>query len=124
MSTKKILVIDDEPDMITHLTALFEDNDYSVCSANDGEKGLEMVRSEKPDLITLDLVMPNKTGVKCLRIIKSDDELKNIPLIIISGLADFRIFLKKCRPVPEPDGFIDKPVNEEMLLKKVKEILG
>lgn len=66
-----------------------------MCSAKDGEKGLEMIRSENLDLITLNLVMPNKTGVKGLRTIKNDNALQHIPLIIISGLADFIIFLKK-----------------------------
>ena len=123
MSSKKILIIDDEPDMVTHLSALFEDNGYITCSANDGEAGMKKVIHEKPDCITLDLVMPNETGVKFLKKIKSDSNLKNIPLIIVSGLADFKTFIKKCKPVPEPEGFIDKPVNEEAILAKVKELL-
>ncbi len=124
MSTKKILSIDDEPDMITHLTALFEDNGYTTCFANDGEQGMKMVNIEKPDLITLDLVMPNETGMKFLKKIKNDDALKNIPVIIVSGLQDFRTFIKKCGPVPDPEGFVDKPIDETILLDKVKELLG
>lgn len=124
MSTKKILSIDDEPDMITHLTALFEDNGYESCTANDGEEGMQAVKSEMPDLITLDLVMPNETGVKFLRKIKKDSTLKNIPVIIVSGLQDFRTFIKKCGPVPDPEGFIDKPIDEALLLAKVKELIG
>ena len=123
MSTKKILSIDDEPDMITHLTALFEDNGYATCTANDGEQGMQVVKEEKPDLITLDLVMPNESGVKFLRKIKTNDALKNIPVIIVSGLQDFRTFIQKCGPVPDPEGFIDKPIDEALLLEKVKELL-
>ncbi len=124
MSPKKILCIDDEPDMITHLTTVLEDGGYATCTANDGEQGMQSVAEEKPDLITLDLVMPNETGVKFLRKIKKDNSLKNIPVIIVSGLQDFRTFIKKCGPVPDPEGFIDKPIDEAMLLQKVKELIG
>jgi CheY-like chemotaxis protein len=124
VSTKNILCIDDEPDVITHLTALFEDNGYATCTATDGEEGMQAVNSEKPDLITLDLVMPNETGVKFLRKIKKNDTLKNIPVIIVSGLQDFRTFIQKCGPVPDPEGFIDKPIDETLLLEKVKELVG
>lgn len=124
MSKKKILIIDDEPDMTTHLTALFEDNGYAICTASDGEQGMEKVKSENPDLITLDLVMPNESGVRLLRKIKKDKNLKKIPVIIVSGLHDFKTFIKKCGPVPEPEGFVDKPVNEESLLEKITELIS
>ncbi len=64
---KKILVIDDEQDMVTFLSTLLEDNGYEVATASDGEVGLEKVKSLKPDLVSLDLLMPNKTGIKMFR---------------------------------------------------------
>jgi CheY-like chemotaxis protein len=124
MSDKKILIVEDEPDIITHLTTLFGDNGYATCTATDGEQGMEMVLKEKPDLVTLDIVMPNESGVKMLRKIKKDDALKNIPVIIVTGLQDFKTFVKKCGPVPDPEDFVDKPINEESLLEKVRKLIG
>jgi DNA-binding response OmpR family regulator len=124
MSAKKILIVEDEPDMTTHLTALFGDNGYSTSSATDGEQGMEMVLKDKPDLITLDIVMPNESGVRLLRNLKKNDELKKIPVIIVTGLQDFKTFVKKCGAVPEPEGLVDKPVNEAALLEKVRNLIG
>ena len=61
---RKILVLDDEPDVVTYLVSLFEDNDYIVVSAVDGKEGMEKVTTEKPDLITLDISMPEKSGIR------------------------------------------------------------
>ena len=119
METKKVLVIDDEPDMVTFLTTLLQDNGFATYSASDGKEGIEKVRQEKPNLILLDLVMPNQSGVKFFRHIKKDETLKNIPIIIVTGLTEFKTFIKKCGPVPEPEYFIEKPVNEQVLLREI-----
>ena len=62
MSRKKVLVIDDEPNVVTYIETLLQDNGYDTVSAPDGEVGLEMAKKERPDLITLDITMPKKSG--------------------------------------------------------------
>ena len=71
----KILVVDDEADAVNYLTALFQDNGYNTVTANDGKAGLEVAKTEKPDLITLDLSMPEESGVRAYRNVKSDPDL-------------------------------------------------
>ena len=122
---KKILVVEDEQDVLTYLTALFQDNGYNTVSAVDGVEALEKARSEKPDLISLDIVMPDQSGVRTYRQYKKDDELKDIPVIIVTALGDsMRRFLKRLGGFPEPEGFMAKPIDKEKLLKMVADLLS
>lgn len=129
---KKILVLDDEPDVVTYLVSLLEDNDYATVSAEDGVEGMEKVKSEKPDLITLDISMPEKSGIRFYREIKADPELKKIPVVVVTGVEstqdggtgkDFERFLGTRKQVPPPDAFIMKPIEEAELLDTVKKLL-
>ncbi len=127
---KKILVIDDEPDMVTFLCTLLEDHGYSTLTAADGEEGLALVKSEKPDLISLDLLMPNKTGIKMYREMRKDDEVKDIPVIMVTGFGkddvpsmDFKEWIQK-RAIKGPEAYIEKPVNKDVLLEAVKKCIG
>jgi CheY-like chemotaxis protein len=129
---KKILVLDDEPDVVTYLVSLLEDNDYIVVSAMDGKEGMVKAKSEKPDLITLDISMPEKSGVRFYREMKSDPEMKRIPIVIVTGVSstqdggtgkDFERFLGTRKQVPPPDGFIMKPIEESELLGTVRKLL-
>ena len=120
---KKILIVDDEPDVLDYLTALFQDHGYDTLIAEDGVKGFDLAKSEKPDLITLDITMPDQSGVRTYRYYKGNDELKDIPVIIITGIGDaMRSFLKKLAGFPEPEGFMNKPIDEEKLLEMVKDL--
>jgi two-component system phosphate regulon response regulator PhoB len=130
---KKILVLDDEPDVVTYLVSLFEDNDYAVVSAMDGKEGMEKVKSEKPDLITLDISMPEKSGIRFYREMKSDPELKEIPIVVVTGVSstqdggtgkDFERFLSTRTQVPPPDAFIMKPIDEAELLGTVQKLVS
>jgi two-component system phosphate regulon response regulator PhoB len=130
---KKILVLDDEPDVVTYLVSLFEDNDYAVVSAMDGKEGLEKARAERPDLITLDISMPEKSGIRFYRELRADNDLNAIPVVIVTGVSsthdggtgeDFKRFLEKQKHVPPPDGFIMKPIEKEELLDTVKKLLN
>ncbi len=127
---KKILVIDDEQDMIVFLTALLEDSGYEVITATDGEEGLDKVKSEKPDLISLDLLMPNKTGIKMYRELRKDPDVGSTPVIMVTGFGsydvpsmDFKEWLKQ-RAIKEPEAYIEKPVDKEVLLSEIKKALG
>lgn len=130
---KKILVIDDEPDVVAYLTSLFEDNGFAVATAADGEEGIQKAKSERPDLITLDISMPEKSGVRFYREMKADPEMKDIPIVIVTGVEstqdggtgkDFERFLSTRKSVPPPDAFIQKPVEKEDLLGAVRKLVG
>lgn len=126
---KKILIVDDEPDMVAFLATLLEDNGYETVSAADGEEALEKVKTERPDLISLDLLMPNKTGIKMFRELRKDDELKDIPVVMVTGFGkddvpqmDFKKWIKE-RAVKAPESYIEKPVDKEFFLGEVKKAL-
>ena len=122
---KKILVVEDEQDVLTYLTTLFQDNGYDTVSAVDGVEALERARTEKPDLISLDIAMPDQSGLRTYRQYKKEDELKDIPVIIVTALGDsMRSFLKRLGGFPEPEGFMAKPIDKERLLKMVADLLS
>ena len=85
---KKILIIDDDPNIVTYLTDFFNDNDYETCSATDGSEALEIVKKELPDLITLDLEMPEEWGPRFYRKLSQEKEYKNIPEYCYSANID------------------------------------
>lgn len=121
---KKILIIDDEEDVLTYLSTFFSDNGFNVISAQNGKQGVEKAISEKPDIITLDVSMPEESGIKALREIQENKITKNTPVIIVTGLAsDFKRFIESRKQVHPPEGYFEKPINRGELLKKVKELL-
>ncbi|MEJ2109131.1 MAG: response regulator [Acidobacteriota bacterium] len=121
---KKVIIIDDEPDIVTFLTVLLEDNGYSTVSARDGKEGLEKVETEQPDLILLDITMPEKSGVRCYRELRENPDLKSIPIIIVTGVAkDFEKFISTRRQVPPPDAYVAKPIDQQKLLDEVSRFL-
>ena len=129
MASRKILVIDDEPDIIVFLTTLLKDHGYETCSAKDGEEGWEKIRKEQPDLICLDLLMPQKSGVKLYGQIRKDPTLKSIPVIMITGFGppeypgiDFKRFIHHRSAVPPPDGYLEKPIDPNELLETIAAI--
>ena len=82
---KKILVVDDELDMRTFVTTLLETSGYKPLSAVDGKEGMEIARNKKPSVVILDVMMPNESGIGMYRQLKTDPDLKNIPVIINSA---------------------------------------
>ena len=78
---KTILVVDDEPDVRQYLAAVLEDAGFNVLTATDGEEALRMIRAERPDFISLDLIMPRKSGHKLLVELRRDKELSRIPVL-------------------------------------------
>ncbi len=122
---KKILIIDDELDIRTYLSTMFEDHGYATVLAQDGEEALRQVEAHFPDLITLDISMPEKSGVKFYREVKENARWKGIPIIIVTGVSgDFQKFISSRHQVPPPDGFIAKPVEQDEILRMVRKLLG
>lgn len=114
---KKVLVVDDEPDVQTFLSALFQDNGFDVVVAENGLDAWKKVEAEKPDLITLDMTMPEQTGVRTFRDLKAHEVYKSIPIIIVTGIGEpMNNFLSRMRNSPQPEGFLSKPIDKKELL--------
>ena len=121
---KLVLVIDDEPDTLTFLSTVLEDSGFETRTAMDGEAAVRAIEEEPPDRMTLDITMPEKSGVAVYRFVKESEEYKNIPVIIITGISnDFRRFISTRRKVPAPEGYISKPVDHKELVELVKTLL-
>lgn len=122
---KKILVVDDDKDIVTYLTTLLEDNGYDTVSAADGNEATEKIRTESPNLVCLDITMPEKSGVRFYRELRESPELKSTPVIIVTGIMEeFKRFIHTRRQVPPPDGYLSKPVDEKEFLDMVKRLVG
>jgi CheY-like chemotaxis protein len=115
---KKIVIIDDEADVRRYLVAILKKNGYETVTASDGVEGLEVVRREKPDLVTLDLMMPNQSGTDFYRNLVKDKELGETPVIVISGLPGRHLAVK------QPVAVFDKPVDPEGFLAAVRGAIG
>jgi CheY-like chemotaxis protein len=122
---KTILVVDDEPDTLAFLTTVLEDNGFQTLSAADGNEALRRIEEKMPDLIALDITMPEKSGVSVYRTVKGNEKLKDIPVIIVTGISeDFQKFISSRRQVPPPEGYISKPVVPEELVDMVNRLLA
>jgi len=121
---KKILVVDDEQDILKYLSALLEDNSFEVITAENGKQCFEKAVAEKPDLITLDITMPEETGVRAFRDLQENETTKNIPIIIITGVThQFENFIKTRGQVHPPTAYFEKPIDKDKLIATIKEIL-
>ena len=114
---KKILMVDDDPNIIDYLTTLFEDNGFITFAAHNVKEAMETARREIPDLITLDLEMPEEWGPRFYRKLSQEKNLKNIPVIVISGLSG------SGQAIGKAIACLQKPFDRDELLKIVKDTL-
>jgi len=129
--SKRVLCVDDDPDIRLFVVTVLEENGYTPLTATNGEEGLEIIKKERPDLVTLDVLMPRQSGIKMYRELRTDESLKNIPVILLSGIAR-RTFLRSQEAltefgsdnVPEPEAYMEKPVEPEELADMIKKIIG
>lgn len=122
---RKILIVDDEEDPRTYLETLFQENGYETATADDGDVAFDKVKEYRPDLITLDIIMPSETGQKFYRKLCKDPELSKIPVIICSGVTRYKeLFSRDHATMPKPFAFIEKPIDRDELLRTVKEACG
>ena len=120
-SPARILIVDDEPDLLSVLRFGLEIEGFSVLEASDGERALEMARAEQPDLMVLDLMLPRMDGYKVCRALKFDDRFKAIPIFILSarsGDTDRKLALDL-----GADAFVTKPYDMRALVAKIRERL-
>lgn len=127
---KTILVVDDEPDVRDYLQAVLEDSGFEVVTASDGVEALEKMRAARPDLISLDLVMPRKTGNKLIYEMKKDKALSKIPVIVVTahaqdelGKRDLNDLLEN-RMISGPGTYLEKPVNALTYVRSIRRALG
>jgi len=118
---KRILVVDDEPNIVMMVENRLKASGYEVISAGDGQEGLDKARGEKPDLIILDLMLPKLDGFKVCRMLKFDEKYKNIPVIIFTARAGQEE--EKRSHETGADAYITKPFESTVLLGKIKELL-
>ncbi len=123
LAGKKILAVDDEPDFLVFVSAVLEDNGATVIKASNGDEALKLAKSEKPDMITLDLSMPGRSGIEVFEILRKTPETSEIPVCIVTGKPEMRKLIYE-RAVTPPDGYVDKPVDEEGILINVRKTLN
>ncbi|MBI9082235.1 MAG: response regulator [Desulfobacterales bacterium] len=128
---KKVVVVDDDPDVRLFNATVVEECGHTPLAAENGAQGLDLVRNESPDLVILDVLMPKQSGIKMYRELKTDKALKHIPVIVLSGIAR-RSFLKSQQAlaefggvtVPEPAAYVEKPATADELAAVIAGILG
>ena len=119
---KKILLVDDEPNIVRTVEARLKASGYEVIIAMDGLQGLTMAKSSKPDLIILDLMLPKMDGYKICGLLKKDIKYKKVPILMFTARAQ-----DTDREMAEDvgaDAYITKPFKPELLLGKIKELLN
>ncbi|MFH1050997.1 MAG: response regulator [bacterium] len=122
LAGRKILVVDDEPDILTYFSMVLEDNGATVIQAADGETAIDLCIKEKPDLMTLDINMPGKDGGWVFENLRKNPDIALTKVCIVTGRPELRRLIYD-RPVPMPEGYLDKPVDEETLLFNVRKII-
>lgn len=118
---KKVLIVDDEVDVVEVVTVLLEHEGYQIMKAYDGKEALEIVDKETPDLIILDIMMPEIDGVEVCRRLRQREELKEVPIVMFS--AKLSAIDKKESFDAGADGFISKPFNARGFIAGIKTYL-
>ena len=124
--SKKILVVEDEPDLLTFYITLFEEHGFTTETALDGNEAARRIKGGPPDLIVLDLMMPEKSGVAFYRELRKNAETADIPVIMVTAfnekdypLADFKTQVYE-ESVPGPQAYLKKPIDKDLLIKTIK----
>jgi len=128
---KKVLTVDDDVDIRKVVSKLVEKSGYEAIEAKNGVEGMHVVRENKPDLIILDMLMPKESGIRMYHELKTEESLKDIPVIVLSAIPK-KSFLRSQKvldefadqSVPEPEAYIEKPEEPEELIALMKKILG
>ena len=121
---RKILVVDDEPDVVKYLCSFLKDNGFTTIEASDGKEGMELAIKELPDLISLDITMPNETGTRMLRNLKDHPVTSSIPVIIVTGVDPlYEDFITNRKQINPPVAFFEKPIDKDKYLKEIKKIM-
>jgi CheY-like chemotaxis protein len=127
---KTILVVDDEPDVLTYLTMVLQDAGFDVMSAQDGNEALEKVKKKRPDFISLDLVMPHKSGIRFYHELRKNKEWADIPVVIVTAHAKDELGKGDLEEILQGKTFsgrqvyLEKPVKAADFVRMVKREVG
>jgi DNA-binding response OmpR family regulator len=123
----KILVVDDDPDLVESVTMILENKNHEVIQAYGGIEGLEKAKAEKPDAIILDVMMPDKDGYEVCKELKGDPEYSDIPILLLTAVVSQipnSAYTSRMGMETEADDYIDKPVEPGELAKLVEQLLA
>ena len=146
---KQVLIVDDDTSTVKYLSVVLSEHGYDPVAAYDGSEGLEKIQQAKPDLIVLDVMMPKKSGFTLFKQLKKDEQYKEIPILMLTGVAGVledleshkdetfekpydslrEALKKKIREMRQeglirPEMFIDKPVDPDFFISRVKQLIG
>jgi CheY-like chemotaxis protein len=127
---KTVLVVDDEPDVRLFLQTALEDAGFNVVTAADGDEALKIIKANRPDFISMDLVMPKRSGVRLMYELKRDKELSRIPVLIVTAHANTEMGkndlaeIMADRVMSGPGVYLEKPIKPAAYVRHVKEALG
>jgi twitching motility two-component system response regulator PilH len=121
MSKLSALVIDDEPDQTIYLSTVLQDHGWETRTAHSAEEGLAMAQAEVPDVVLLDVMMPERGGLSTLVALRKDPKTSSVPVVLVTGIQDelthdFGNFLARFKKY-HPDAYVEKPVDPERLLE-------
>jgi len=128
---KTVLIVDDEPSVVTYLSTLLEDAGFATLRAEDGEQGLRLFEEAEPDLVSLDINMPKMSGMKLYRQMRENERLGTVPIVVVTAVMgygadpdEFRRFLDSRKHLPKADGFMAKPIDPAEFVDVVRRLTG
>jgi two-component system alkaline phosphatase synthesis response regulator PhoP len=124
---KKILVIDDDPDLVEATSIILKSRKYDVSAAYGGIEGLEKAKNERPDLIVLDVMMPDKDGYTVCKELKADTDLSQIPVLLLTAVVSHistTRYTQQMGMETEADDYLDKPVEPQVLVERIEALLA
>ncbi|NWF54915.1 MAG: response regulator [Syntrophaceae bacterium] len=122
----KILVVDDEPDMVEMIKTALEGGAHRVITAFNGQEGLDKARKEKPDAIVMDIMMPVKDGFVACKELKEDPAISAIPVLVLTGVSEHFANTRYAKSMGlelDAEDYIDKPVDPKLLLTRLNKLL-
>ena len=123
----RILVVDDDPDLVESVTTILESKNHEVIQAYGGVEGLEKAKTEKPDAIILDVMMPDKDGYEVCKELKADPDYMGIPILLLTAVVSqisTTSYTQRGGMETEADDYVDKPVEPSELVRLVERLLG
>jgi CheY-like chemotaxis protein len=122
---KTVLIVDDDRDFLRYLSLLFQDNGFETLTAANGHEAIELASARTPDLITLDVSMPGKSGVSAYRDLKEAPGLGAVPVLLVTAFGNsLSRFTNQFGELPVPVRFVPKPLDVDLLWKSVRDVLG
>ena len=129
-SQHTILIIDDEPNVVAYLEMFLQDQGYNTVSAENGLEGMACIEQSPPDLICLDITMPEQSGIRFYRNLREDPDLAHIPVLVVTAVTGyggdpepFKKFISSRKNLSPPEGFFSKPIDREVFIRRVRELL-